>query len=288
MTYENIKLKTHDRGDGQMVESVIHPFLVPFMEKLALKYPQWTFEEDGNNYKWGVTGTNGKMTKTDITATTFKVIDKREELGTVYVDRYHSKGDRFGVDNFRVAQLRERGNGMKTIHENKALKHVDKYFGKKDTSEKLADAREKAQRGIHRVSNDLSRKFDWAWNSINVNAQEFLISKYWEEFSQYARNQTNANATVEFEKMPDYLADKKAGIQIHEAINSENYYLVHIEGLKYAVERPKEGVKLVSSEELPEFLRRGVGMLKLLENGQIIGGMGLRVDENTFVLLNQN
>jgi hypothetical protein len=285
MTYENIKVKTHDRGDGQMVEAVIYPFLLPFVEKLALKYPQWTFEEENTNYKWGETGANGKMVKTEITATAFKVMDKREELGTVYVDRYHRGEDRFGVDNFRVAQLRERGNGMKTIHEKKALKHVEKYFGKKDTSEKLQDARDKAQRSIHSVANDLSRKFDWAWNSVNSNAQEFLITKYWEEFSEYAMDKVKA--TVEFEKMPEYLSQKKAGAEIYEAVSNKNYYLVHIEGLSYAVERPKEGVKLLSSEELPDFLRKGVGMLKLLEDGQIIGGMGLRVDASTFVLLNQ-
>jgi hypothetical protein len=119
MTYENIKVKTHDRGDGQMVESAIYPFLLPFIEKLALKYPQWTFEESNMNYKWN--SGEGKMVKTEITATAFKVMDKREELGTVYVDRYHRGEDRFGVDNFRVAQLRERGSGMKTIHEKKAL-----------------------------------------------------------------------------------------------------------------------------------------------------------------------
>ena len=169
MTYENIKVKEHDRGDGQMVKSVIYPFLVPFLEKLALKYPQWVFQEDNVNYKWGDTGTHGKMVKSEITATSFKVLDKREELGQVYVDRYHNKGDRFCVDNFRVAKLRERGSGMKTIHENKALKHVDKYFGKKDTSEKLADARNKAQNCIYSVAGDLARKFDWAWNSVNFS-----------------------------------------------------------------------------------------------------------------------
>lgn len=285
MTYENIKLKTHDRGDGQMIESVIYPFLIPFMEKLALKYPQWTFEEENFNYKWGETGTNGKLVKSEITATAFKVMDKREELGTVYVDRYHRGEDRFGVDNFRVAQLRERGSGMKTIHEKKALKHVEKYFGKKDTSEKLKEAKDKAKHTMSRVSNDLARKFDWGWNTMLTASQEFLISKYWEEFSEYAGSRVNA--TTEFAEMPDRLAQKKAGMQIQEAMNNDNYYLVHIEGLKYAVERPKEGVKLVSSEELPEFLRRGVGMLKLIEDGQIIGGMGLRVNESTFVLLNQ-
>jgi hypothetical protein len=36
--------------------------------------------------------------------------------------------------------MRERGNGMKTIHLNKALKHVDKFFGKKNVNEKFTEA----------------------------------------------------------------------------------------------------------------------------------------------------
>ena len=47
MTYENIKLKQdNDDGAGNKVVSVIDPFMQPFVEELALKYPQWVFQEE--------------------------------------------------------------------------------------------------------------------------------------------------------------------------------------------------------------------------------------------------
>ena len=158
MTYENIKFKEHDRGDGFKVQSTMIPFFASFVEKLALKYPQWTFEESNHNYTWD--NSTGKSIKTNIVATCFKVLDKREELGSIYYERVYSGAQehRYCVDNFRVQQMRERGSGMKTIHEKKALKHVDKYFGKKNLDEKLIEASNNAKQSAYHVGNDLNNK----------------------------------------------------------------------------------------------------------------------------------
>jgi hypothetical protein len=41
----------------------------------------------------------------------------------------------------------------------------------------------------------------------------------------------------------------------------------------------------MTSEELPTFIRMGVGMLKLVEDGVLITNIGFKVDESTFVVL---
>jgi len=43
-------------------------------------------------------------------------------------------------------------------------------------------------------------------------------------------------------------------------------------------------VKIFTSEQLPDSIRRGVGMLKLVEDSQIIEGVGLKVNANTFFI----
>jgi len=285
MTYDNVKLKSTDRGDGVKIDSKIDSFLQPLIEKLALKYPQWTFEEDNTNYKWD--NTNGKSLKADLTATCFKVMDKREELGSVYTQTYHSShGQQFCIDNFRVQQMRERGNGMKTIHEAKALKHIDKFFGKKNLDEKLADAKNQAQQCVSRVSNDLSSKFDWDWNRFTELSKQFIVQKHWEEFVGYV-DQATPNANFDINKMPEKFERKLAGQQVKDAFNKDEHYLIYVDGQNYAIFRKNEPTQIKVSEELPEFIRRSVGMLKLVDDNQILSGIGCRVNATTYVVLQQ-
>ena len=286
MTYENIKLKEHDRGDGVKVQSAVIPFFLPFLEKLALKYPQWTFEEDSNDYRWD--NQTGKSIKTDIVARVFKVLDKREELGSIYYERIYSgdKDYRYCVDNFRVAQLRERGSGMKTIHEKKALKHVDKYFGRKNLDEKLVDAKQQAQYTLNRVHNDLNSKFDWEWNRVDNFAKAFVMNRF-DEFVSYL-SENNAITKIDANTMPERFERKCAVNEVKNKFGADEHYLVYVDNQSYAIFRKNEPTQIKASEELPEFIRMGVGMLKLVEDGQIISGIGCRVNATTYIVLPQN
>jgi hypothetical protein len=281
MTYDNVKLKTTDRGDGVKVESIINPFLQPLIEKLALKYPQWSFEEEQTNYTWD--NIEGKSVKKEFKATCFKVMDKREELGQVYMDNYSNHGERFCIDNFRVQQMRERGSGMKTIHEKKALKHIDKFFGKKNLDEKLLDAKNQAQQCVNRVANDLASKFDWEWNRLDEVAKQFIVQEHWESFVDYV----GTHPPVDIHTMPERFERKLAGKQVRDALSKDEHYLVYVDGQNYAIFRKNEPTQIKVSEELPEFIRRSVGMLKLVEDNQIVSGIGCRVNATTYVVLQQ-
>jgi hypothetical protein len=47
-------------------------------------------------------------------------------------------------------------------------------------------------------------------------------------------------------------------------------------------------VEVKTSEELPDYVRRGVGMLKLVEEKHAITNIGVRVNEITFALIPPN
>jgi len=278
MTYENIKFKEHDDGAGGKATVAIEPFLVELIEKLALKYPQWVFEEADSNFTWAQV--NGKSVRSGYVATHFKVMDKREELGLVYADNY-AKGKRYAVDNFRVQQMRERGSGMKTIHLNKAMKHIDKFFGKKDITEKVVEACKVAYQISYEVNNQLTSTMHSTWRDLQPKAIDFLLAKYWEEFCVFAKTEGG--------DFPRKTAEAKASTAIDQALRKGDAYLVHIDGLDYAIQKgEKNPITIKASEELPDFIRRSVGMLKLLEDHQILIDVGLRVSPTTFVVLEPN
>lgn len=271
MTYANIELLERTE-DGEVVIPRIDAFLEPFIEQLALKYPNWIFKQSSVGYTYS----GGK--RSDFRATAFEVIDKREVLGKIYYERIRS-GNRFVVENFRVNQLRERGTGMKTIHLDKAMKHVAKYFGKKDIKEKLEEASERAQQKLHLVTRNLDHKQHMAWAGIVDKAKNFLLTKYWEEFTK--------ECGINPEEYPIAYAEALACNEIGSACAKGNTWLVYIDGMDYALRKGSQNLTVKTSEELPDYMRQGIGMLKLVGDSQIIGGIGLRVDESTFVLLNK-
>lgn len=285
MTYANIILKQdNDDANGNRLPSKIDPFLALLVEPLALKYPNWEFKESGTSYESYMDSATNSYGKKNFTATTFKVFEKREELGSIYVDKYNRQ-ERYAVDNFRIDAMRERGSGMKTIHLKKAMRHVEKYFGKKNLDEKMKDARDRAETVAYHASNELHRQQEWAWNKLTNDAKEFLVSKYWHEFSACVDIKHNKEA-VEYPKL---LSEGKAGKQLYDAVrdSKKDYYLVSIEGMRYSISRANDPIQIKESDELPAFIKRSVGMLKLLEDKQIIGGVGMRVDAETFIVLPQ-
>ena len=275
MTYENIKLKKHDMfGEGEK-ESVIDPFLKSFIEKLALKYPQWTFEEVHN--------TANHSTKT-YEAYRFNVVDKREVLGTIDKEYTSNGGWRYCVDNHRINGVRERGRGMKTIHEDKAIKHVGKFFGKKNVNEKFSEATQVVNSALGSVHNQKRWDLAHKWERVQYHAQNFVIENY----AQFASTVTDKTVATNLEQLPTSFAEFRSVDAMQNALRLGDAYIVFIDGLNYSVKKGKDPLEVKASEELPDFMRRAVGLLKLVEDNQVIDGVGVRANETTFLVMPNN
>lgn len=279
MTYENIKLKKHDKfGEGEK-ESVIDPFLKSFIEKLALKYPQWTFEE--------VYATTNHNTKTH-EAYRFNVVDKREVLGTIDKEYTSNGGWRYCVDNHRINGVRERGRGMKTIHEDKALKHVGKFFGKKNVNEKFTEATQVIGSVLGQVHNQKRWDLSHKWGALESHTQKFIHDNYAMFTSTVVADIKQPSDITNLEKLPFAIAEFSSVDAMQEALRKGDAYIVFIDGLNYSIQKGKDPLEIKASEELPDFMRRAVGLLKLVEDNQVIDGVGVRANETTFLVMPNN
>jgi hypothetical protein len=275
MTYENIKLKKHDKfGEGEK-ESIIDPFLKSFIEKLALKYPQWTFEE--------VYNTANHSTKT-YEAYRFNVVDKREVLGTIDKEYTSNGGWRYCVDNHRINGVRERGRGMKTIHEDKAIKHVGKFFGKKNVNEKFTEATQVISGALGHIHNQKRWDLSHKWERVQNHAQKFIVENY----AQFASGITDSKIVTNLEQLPSSFAEFSSVDVMQNALQKGDAYIVFIDGLNYSIQKGKDPLEIKASEELPDFMRRAVGLLKLVEDNQVIDGVGVRANETTFLVMPNN
>ena len=275
MTYENIKLKKHDMfGEGEK-ESIIDPFLKSFIEKLALKYPQWTFEE---------VNVSTDRTKKIYEAYRFNVVDKREVLGTIDKEYVNGGGWRYCVDNHRINGVRERGRGMKTIHEDKALKHVGKFFGKKNVNEKFTEASTTIINAVGSIHNQKRWELSHKWDALSTYTQKFIYDHY----AMFASSVTDKSVAPSLEKLPSCMAEFNSVDSMQEALRKGDAYIVFIDGLNYSIQKGKDPLEIKASEELPDFMRRAVGLLKLVEDNQVIDGVGIRANETTFLVAPNN
>jgi hypothetical protein len=276
MTYANIELKEHDRfGDGIKRQSMIDPFLKDLIEQLALKYPQWTFVE--------ASATSMAVDKV-YHAHRFDIKDKRETLGTIDKD-YANNGYRYRIDNHRIQDMRERGCGMKTIHLNKALKHVDKFFGKKNVTEKITEARRNVDNVLSQVDNEKGWRLRGTWTSLELEARTFIVDNYQAFMDSIVDKSIVAK---QLEVLPTHVAEYNATQHLNKMLRSDNAFIVFIDGVNYSVQKGKDPLEIKQSDELPDFIRRAVGLLKLVEDNQVISGVGLRVNESTFLVLPNN
>ena len=276
MTYANIELKEHDRfGDGIKRQSTIDPFLKDLIEQLALKYPQWTFVE---------TSVTAMPVDKLIHAHRFDVKDKRELLGTIDKD-YCGGSYRYRIDNHRIEGMRERGSGMKTIHLKKAIKHVDKFFGKRNMVEKITEARRKVENTLSQIDNEKGWRLRGTWNAMESQARDFITNNY----QAFMDSVVDKNSIAKhLEQLPTQVEEFNATQHLTKMLQTDNAFIVFIDGLNYSVQKGKDPLEIKQSDELPDFIRRAVGLLKLVEDNQVLSGVGFRVNETTFLVLPNN
>jgi hypothetical protein len=264
MTYANIHFeKTNLPVGGQ---EGIAPFLEPLIHHLALAHPQWIFT--CRNYS-----RHNSMNLYH--ARTIDISEKREPLGSIELG-VHGGRNSFFIHNERIKTSRKRGDTNKTRDIKKAIKIISKFVGLPTTGEMLGRAIRETTAAINSVQGRKEHDYAGLYYKLRNNATELLVA-HWGEISK-----TIPAGLMAF---PAKYKEYCVANEVKVAYEDNKAYLIWINGIDYAIKHGMDGVTFSSSENLPDFLRRGIGMLKLVEDSQIIDGVGLRVDARTFLIL---
>jgi len=268
---DNVILCMHDNNKGGKTEATVDTYLEPLIEELAIKHPEWKFEQYSARRNLVGDGEVAWVYER------MKVMDKYEELGQIGID-YTRAGKRFYINNHRVEGMRERGSGVKTTDIKKAIRHVDKFFGRKNLEEKLEEAKSETHQVIQNIAREKYYAHQNVWKILEEPARQFIL----ENMEAFTAATKDVNAVKKF---PEALQEMDNANFVSDLIHKHKTYLVLIDGMNYSVAFGKKPSETMASEQLPTFIRQGVGMLKLVDKGTIITNVGLRVAENTFVVL---
>ena len=249
---------------NRLVQTNYHLFLA--LNNLTLSKPNWRFKA----YDSSSNSTNQVLTA-------FEISEDDERLGSISIE-YKGRGDRIKVRNDRIDAKRERGSGYFTEDPSKAELAIRKHFFVMAKDERLDKAVDTAKKLVR----DENRDKMWTKN----RARNDMLS----EVTDFARKNLAAylNAYPQLKpKHEEYLiakAEARTTKSVEEALDKAKAMVVVCDGTQYLTKTGDE-IKVYKDEDLSFDLRRKIGLLKLVQDRQMISDVGCRVDNTTFVLL---
>ena len=255
-----------------------HPVLLEVFDKLMRQRPTWQFKAElPHNYQ---VVTNPYVLKC------FDVYDGNEHLGdTAFWHDYTGKTDgHITFDNHRLQAKRERGGASYSSKVDVAAKRILKAFHTKTRKERGKDAFEKVKGAVAQSINTSAFEFNRKYRPLQDHLTAFLMDN-WVEASKYLESK---GITPVDETVPDLYRTMKNFEAFRTSVQDATGVTVQAEGNDYLVTREYSDdrkVEVMTNATLPDGIKAGLGMLKLLEPGSSIADIGMRVDQHTFFVL---
>jgi hypothetical protein len=209
--------------------------------------------------------------------TDFNIYEDDEFLGKVTIT-HKGRSYKIKVSNDRINAARERGTGYFTEDPVKAQLRIRKTFFKANQDERVEKAAEIAESLLKKENQSKAWEYRHAKDALLDKAGDFAAK------NMEAYLQAYPNLLPKKSRYDDARANYGVVKKIKEAFDNGKSVVVAFDGTHYIV-KSEEGVKTLSDETLPYEMRRKVGLLKLVQDGQMISDVGCRVDGATFVLL---
>lgn len=248
-----------------------HHLLVSAIKKLAPMYPMWQFVVPNVNMGDDVS--------------TFQVVANGEELGAIK-RVYHGRDWVIAVTNHRIVESRLRGIEYKTKDVNKAVLKVKKTFAPRNPKERLAEAQREADRCINQQENGKIQNLEHHKYHVKEAMLSYVLGAGYEGFLAHAQTlepRVRDRVLDSVQSEQELRMEVKSIEEIRHQFENQTAALVVRDSGKYLV-RIDDNVQIYDDNTLPESMKRNLGMLKLVDAGFFLSGVGCRVNDEVFVV----
>ena len=199
-----------------------------------------------------------------------------EELGEIGKDYYGHK-QCYTISNDRIRDKRERGWAAKTSKIEQAKKIIMKNFRPKDLKEMMQDCMSTVHGGVSSNGYESSNTY----SRLLQRLAHYLAADMETNLDTYIQIARRAGYTEE-QEFKEAIETNKIHRSMERCRKAKKGAVVLIHGDTYAVQTDDGQFYTYENATLPDLLKRRVGMLKLIENGQTLINVGYRENENRY------
>lgn len=254
-------------------ERLVLPPVMEFVVDAAQRWPRWKFKV-------------ARMHDTSIPHETkfymahkIEVLDERDqELGKIELCGWGYHTDSVEFKNERISRAAERGDSKRTSKKNVALKILKKWFTEPPVSEVLDVALGKIHYEYSSRVSDISREYRNCMGVVMSGLEQYVmdnIDEYW--------------GKTKFSPAPPFTLEKlktaREDVEIVGSMDRQKFLTVVIRDGKYLIRTPQNETQVKLHEDLSEHMRRSLGLLKLVEAGQMVGGAGYRGKNDVYFVV---
>lgn len=255
--------------------------LLLLTEKLAVKYPQWSFV--ATNY-WPA---SASFQPPSYQARGINVYEGQEKLGDIRVDKFNPNGTlTYLIDNWRIREASTRVGPTKTKSMDTAVKIVNKMFKVRTLSERMSTAVGTTSTLLYHGHQSRSTLFRDSYNHVVHYLVPYIMENYPSIMDIAVKAGANKDTS---ERLETYYAEHKITEDMFLRWKNKSGTVVLLNGIEYALLSKDAGgkygpIRTFSSETLPLHIKQAVGMLKLLETQLVLKGVGMRVANDVFFI----
>lgn len=264
-------------GRSNVVDATKNDLNLPLHTNEALYLTLNNLTASKPNWRFVIINTTTNHNDTERIATKFSITEDGEALGNVAV---HYKGSRYRiqVSNDRISAKRDRATCYYTEDPLKAELAIRKNFFRQDKSERI----DKAQSTITDVINSEANSKRWESSNARQKLMQYDGSFVLKHMAQYLQEYPQQVPLYEtYKTAKDH---EKVVTTIKDAVDNNKHLLVVLDGTQY-ITAYKGRVDAFNDETLPYHMREKLGLLKLVNDKQMVSDVGCRIDATTFVLL---
>lgn len=244
--------------------------------KLATTHPQWAFI---------VTDARVVLDGQALRVNKFEVRYDDEKLGTIASEYY--RGDQaVAITSRLVKQKINRGDTQFTKNAVTAVSIAKKMFAKRTQSEQLEEAWKAASQTLSNADYRTGTDAKDTLAKIQRTVFEFVWNQKMQEYREHLQMLPNGATLIDtLDKYLEQKANHEVIREVTARYRAGNSCLVLMNDGIYTVQFKDKLPETYDDATLPMDYRGKVGLLKLVDDGQMVAGNGCRISRNTFVLV---
>ena len=254
-------------------ESQLYPLLDQLVRKLALVHHDWQFVGEDSYYN---------IHNERYVIKRLRVYEGADVLGSIAIDTW--RYEKIEIRNRRIAATMAKRSHKSTKDVDKAYKIVEDFFGSKTMDERVNEARHKATQNVATKAYEATRDFNTVMSKLAPALATYVTL-----------HMTEVRSILEAYGAPstalDALADRnearKLANSISDARAKSTGTTVLLHGDRYILmpDATADNVQTVTASQLNDDMRGKLGVLKIVQDNDVIESVGMRIDSTTFYLL---